>query len=105
MAHWYIAYCILRAGRSQYVAALQYTDVGIIKPVTGIAKICSASLKTTRRLFALGFHTVCQCSYSSDPVLITRTTLQYIALHIISICQSKYIALRCIAVLLHIVIL
>ena len=39
------------------------TDVVIIKPVTGRASICSASLKTTRRLIALGFHTekeVCQ---------------------------------------------
>jgi len=33
------------------------TDVVIIKPVTGRASTCSASLKTTRRLIALGFHT------------------------------------------------
>ena len=47
------------------------TDVVIIKPVTEIARICSASLKATRRLIALGFHTekeVCQHSHSSDPV-------------------------------------
>ena len=45
-----LAYCILHARCSQYIAALQYTDVVIIKPVTGRASIRSASLKTTRRL-------------------------------------------------------
>ena len=47
------------------------TDVVTIKPVTGRASVCSASLKTTRRLIASGFHTekeVCQNSHSSDPV-------------------------------------
>jgi len=42
-----------------------------VKPVTGRARICSASLKPTRRLIALGFHAekeVCQHSHSSDPV-------------------------------------
>ena len=33
------------------------TDVVIIKPVTGRASTCSTSLKTTRMLIALGFHT------------------------------------------------
>jgi len=49
------------------------TDVVIIKPVTGRASMCSASLKTTRRLIALGFHTekdVCQHLHSSDPVSV-----------------------------------
>jgi len=49
------------------------TDVVIIKPVTGRARICSASLKATRRLIALGFHKekeVCQHSHSSDPVSV-----------------------------------
>ena len=32
------------------------TDEVINKPVTGRERICSASLKTTRRLIALGFH-------------------------------------------------
>jgi len=47
------------------------TDVVIIKPVTGRARICSASLKITRRSIALGFSQskkVCQHSHSSDPV-------------------------------------
>jgi len=33
------------------------THAVIIKPVTGRASICSASLKSIRRLIALGFHT------------------------------------------------
>jgi len=53
---WQIAYCVLHARCSQCIAVL-HTDVVIIKPVTGRASICSASLKTTRRLIALGFHT------------------------------------------------
>jgi len=66
MANWHIACkrCL------QYTAVLQYSVV-IIKPVTGRARICSASLKITRRSIALGFHTekeVCQHSHSSDPV-------------------------------------
>ena len=47
------------------------TDVVIIKPVTGRARICSESVKTTRRLIALGFHKekeVCQHSHSGDLV-------------------------------------
>ena len=49
------------------------TDVVIIKPVTGRAGICSASLKPTKRLIAFGFHKekdVCQHSHSSDPVQV-----------------------------------
>jgi len=53
------------------------TDVVIIKPVTGRARICSVSLKTTRRLIALGFH--------KEKVAL-RNTL---------VCQSKYIELYC----------
>ena len=62
------------------------TDVVILKPVTGRARICSASLKATRRIIALGFHKqkeVCQHSHSSDPVpvhIYMRNMLQYIAL-------------------------
>ena len=56
--------------------------VVIIKPVTGRASVCSASLKTTRRLIALGFSQskkVCQHSHSSDPVPVhtMRTILLY----------------------------
>jgi len=39
------------------------TDVVIIKPVTGRARICSASLKTTEMLIALGLSTLC-CTMS-----------------------------------------
>jgi len=49
------------------------TDVVIIKPVIGRASICSGSLRTTKRLIALGFHIekeVCQQSYFSDPVSV-----------------------------------
>jgi len=68
------------------------TDVVIIKPVTGKARIYAASLKSTRRLFALGSHTekeVCQHSHSSDPVpvhtirAIHCNTYTYIAYTII----------------------
>ena len=42
-------------------------DVVIIKPVTGRASVClTGSVKTTRKLIALGFHTekaVCQHPY------------------------------------------
>ena len=63
------------------------TDVNIIKPVTGRASICSASLKTTTRLIAFGFHTekkVCQFPHSSDPLPVH--TIHTIALLNISIC-------------------
>ena len=61
MAKWHIVYCMQHCN----------TDVVIIKPVTGRARICSASLTTTRKFIALGFHkekVVYQHSHSSDPV-------------------------------------
>ena len=60
MASWHITCCMYCN-----------TDVVITKPVTGRASICSASLRTTRKLIALGFHTekgVSQHSHSRDPV-------------------------------------
>ena len=69
------------------------TDVIIIKPVTEIARICSASLKATRRLIALGFHTekeVCQHSHSSDSVPVHTIHWQYIALCNIFIGGEKW---------------
>jgi len=64
------------------------TDVVIIKPVTGRASICSVSLKTTRRLIALGFHKereVCQHSHSSDPVPVHTICAIY--------CSMQYIGM------------
>ena len=60
MANWHIAY---RMQDVHNVLLYCNTDVVIIKSVTGRASIYSASLETTRRLIALGFHTekeVCQ---------------------------------------------
>ena len=77
-----LAYCMLHV---LYCS----TDVVIIKPVTGRASICSASLKTTRRFTALGFHTekeVCQNSHSSDPVPF-HTICKYTAIY----CPTQYI--------------
>jgi len=75
----------------------------VIKPVTGIERMCSASLKTTRTLIILGFHKekeVCQHSHSSDPSSGLHNTcnmLQYnfIALHNILVCQIKCTELYC----------
>ena len=64
------------------------TDVVVIKPVTGRARICSACHKTTRRLIAR-FHTeneVYQHSHSSVPVPVhTKRTIHCnkIAVHTI----------------------
>jgi len=76
------------------------TDVVVIKPVTGRASIYSASLKTTRRLIAVGFHIEKSLSMftfqlSSSISHNTCNTLQYIALRNISICRSKRIELYC----------
>ena len=63
-----LAYCILHARCSQYIAVLQYTGVVIIKPITGRASIRSASLK---KVIALGFHTekeVCQHFQAKDRI-------------------------------------
>ena len=70
MADWHIAYC-MQAVHNMLLYC--NTDVDTIKPVIGRASTCSASLKTTRSLIALGFHTkkkVFQHSHSSDPVLV-----------------------------------
>ena len=70
MANLRIAYCMQDVHN---VLLYCNADVVIIKPVTGRARICSASLKTTRRIISLGFHKeteVCQHSHSSDPVPI-----------------------------------
>jgi len=81
-----LAYCVLHARCSVLYCN---TDVVIIKPVTGRARIRSASLKTTRRLIALDFHKekekeVCQRSHSSDPVPI----------HVRAICCSIYCSMQ-----------
>jgi len=47
MANWHIAYCLQDVHN---ILLYCNTDVVIIKPVTGRARICSASLKITRRL-------------------------------------------------------
>ena len=68
MTNWHVAYCMQDVHN---ILLYCNTDVVIIKPVTGRASICLASLKTTRRLIALGFHKekeVCQHSHSGDPV-------------------------------------
>ena len=68
MANWHIAYCMQDIHN---ILLYCNTDVVVTKPVTGGTRICSASLKTTRRLIALGFHTekeVCQHLHSVDPV-------------------------------------
>ena len=65
-----LAYCILLARCSQYIAVLQYTDVVIIKPVTGRASIRSAS-QNYKKVNALGFHTekeVCQHFQAKDRI-------------------------------------
>ena len=53
---------------------LLYCNTYRCNSVTGRASIiCSASLKTARRLIALGFHTekeVCQHLHSNDPVRV-----------------------------------
>ena len=83
------------------------TDVVIIKPVIGRASTCSASLKTTRRLIALGSHTEKEHSHSSDPVPIRTVCCNILPYAVIT--MSKYvsvlncIALHCIGILLHIV--
>ena len=51
MADWHIAYSMQDVHN---ILLYCNTDVVITKPVTGRASICS-SLKTTRRLIALGF--------------------------------------------------
>ena len=59
MASWHITCCMYCN-----------TDVVITKPVTGRASVWPASLKTTWKLIALGFHTekeVSQHSHSRDP--------------------------------------
>jgi len=53
-----------------------------------IARICSARVKTARRLIALGFHKekeVCQHSHSSDPVPIYTIRAIY--------CSTQYIGM------------
>ena len=82
------------------------TDVVIMKPVTGRARICSASLKTTRRLTALGFHKekeVCQHSHSSDPVPVHTIHAIYCSTQYIG--MSKCIELYCTVVLQYCYIL
>ena len=75
------------------------TDVVIIKPATGRARLRSASLKTTRKIISLGFHKEkgCQHSHSSDPVPvhIIRAICCNILLYTIYwyISQGKCIAL------------
>jgi len=90
------------------------TDVVVIKPVTGRARLRSASLKTTRRLIALGFHKekeVCQHSHSSDPVpvhtirAICCSILLYAIYWYVKVSVLNCIALCRIAILLHIDIL
>ena len=112
MANWHIAYCMKDVHN---IVLYCNTDVVIIKPVTGRARICSASLKTTRRLIALGFHKekeVCQHSHSSDPVpvhMVCAICCNIIVLYTIywyvEVSVLNCIALRSIAVLLHIDIL
>ena len=66
--NWHIAYCMQDVHNKLLYCN---TDLVIIKPVTGRASVCSTSVKTTRSLIALGFHTekeACQHSHSSDPV-------------------------------------
>jgi len=66
----------------------------IIKPVTGIERICSASLKTTRTLIVLGFHKekeVCQHSHSSD--LVPAHTIHAICCNILLYAIYWYVKL------------
>jgi len=70
-----------------FFASCYNTGVVIIKPVTGRASICLASLKTTRRLIALGFHTEEEvCQYSHSQFWFTQYT-QYTAMY----CSMQYI--------------
>ena len=106
-----LARCILHARCLQHIAVLQYRCGYYL---TGRAKICSSSLKATRRLIALGFHKekeVCQHSHSSVPVLVH--TIQAIHCNILPYAIHRYVevsvlncvALRRIAILLLIDIL
>jgi len=91
MENWHIAYCMQDVHN---ILLYCNTDVVIIKPVTGRASMCSASLKTTRRLIALGFHTekVCQHSHSSDPVPVHTICTIYTATYrgLQGPCQQKH---------------
>jgi len=75
------------------------TGVVVIKPVTGRASTCSASLKTTR-LIALGFHTRKRFVNIHIPVIQFQFT-QY--MHV-KVSVLNCIALCRIAILLHILI-
>ena len=97
MANWHIAYCMQDVHN---ILLYCNTDVVIIKPVTGRTRICSASLKTTRRLIALGFHKekeVCQHSHSSDPVPVH--TIRAICCNILL--YAIYVALQYCYILIY----
>ena len=82
----------------KFFASCYNTGVVIIKPVTGRASICLASLKTTRRLTAFGFiqkKKFVNIHIPSSGSRNTHNTLQYIVLCNISICRSKCIELNC----------
>ena len=73
------------------------SDVVIIKPVKGRARICSASLKNTRRLIALGFHKEKEKKFVNIhiPVIQFLFTqyVQYAAIY----CSTQYIGMsKCI---------
>jgi len=83
-ANWHIAYCMQDAHNTLLYCN---TDVIIIKPVTGRARICPASLKTTRRVNCLRF----SCN------ILPYTIYWYVevsALHYI-ILQYCYILIYC----------
>jgi len=98
MTDWHIAYCMQAVHN---MLLYRNTDVDTIKPVIGRASTCSASLKTTRSLIALGFHAenVSQCSHSSDPVLVHTICAIHCNIHIalcnISIRRSRCLELYC----------
>ena len=96
---------ILHARCSQYIAVCN-TDVVIVKPETGRARICSASLKLQKVtcLKRKGSFSTFTFQWSSSSSHNTRNMLQYIALRNILACWRvlNCIALCCIAILLHI---
>ena len=112
MAKWHIVYCMQDV--HNILQLYCNANVVVIKPVTERARICSASLKTTRRLIALGFrkeNEVCQHSHFSDPVpvhtirAICRYILPYAIYWYVEVSVLNCIALCRIAISLHIGIL
>jgi len=73
---------------------LLYCNTNIIKPATGRASICSASLKTTRRLAFRTEKKVCQPVIQFWFTKYAQYTAIYCPTHIL-ICRSNCIELYC----------